>query len=338
MSSQAAINSLVDLLASKLKRLQVRGSYNVAIETAGLLRKVTSASRWNSLQSLISTIKDVGRRLIAARPIEIAVANIVRRVLYLAREEYEALVEQHINTHGSADTFDLNDRDTMSNFRGILAESIAELVDELTSASANISGQALEHIHSNEIIMTIGYSQTVEAFLKEAAKVRKFQVIVAETAPHFEGHQMALALSTAGIDTTVISDSAIFAVMARVNKVLLGTHAVTANGGLVTVGGSLIMASAAKHHSTPVVVCAGLYKLSPLYPYDTDIFNLCVSPDPVYNFQEGDMIDKIDVINPFFDYVSPELVNLFITNVGSHPPSYIYRLLTESYSSDDNEL
>lgn len=43
--------------------------------------------------------------------------------------------------------------------------------------------QALEHIHSNEVIMTIGYSRTVEAFLKEAARKRKFQVIVAECAP-----------------------------------------------------------------------------------------------------------------------------------------------------------
>lgn len=47
----------------------------------------------------------------------------------------------------------------------------------------NIAAQALEHIHSNEVIMTIGFSRTVEAFLKEAAQKRKFHVIVAECAP-----------------------------------------------------------------------------------------------------------------------------------------------------------
>lgn len=36
---------------------------------------------------------------------------------------------------------------------------------------------------------------------------------------------MALSLSKAGIDTTVIADSAIFAAMPRVNKVVLGAHA-----------------------------------------------------------------------------------------------------------------
>lgn len=47
----------------------------------------------------------------------------------------------------------------------------------------NIAMQALEHIHSNEVIMTIGRSRTVKAFLKDAARKRKFHVIVAECAP-----------------------------------------------------------------------------------------------------------------------------------------------------------
>lgn len=47
----------------------------------------------------------------------------------------------------------------------------------------NIAMQALEHIHSNEVIMTIGRSRTVEAFLKNAGRKRKFHVIVAECAP-----------------------------------------------------------------------------------------------------------------------------------------------------------
>lgn len=41
----------------------------------------------------------------------------------------------------------------------------------------------------------------------------------------YQGHKMALSLSKAGIDTTVIADSAIFAAMPRVNKVVIGAHA-----------------------------------------------------------------------------------------------------------------
>ena len=36
----------------------------------------------------------------------------------------------------------------------------------LPYSASNIASQALDHIHSNEVIMTAGYSKTVEAFLK----------------------------------------------------------------------------------------------------------------------------------------------------------------------------
>jgi hypothetical protein len=39
------------------------------------------------------------------------------------------------------------------------------------------SKQAIEHIHANEIIMTLGRSRTVERFLKLAARNRDFQVL-----------------------------------------------------------------------------------------------------------------------------------------------------------------
>jgi translation initiation factor eIF-2B subunit beta len=46
---------------------------------------------------------------------------------------------------------------------------------------------------------------------------------------------MALELSNAGIETTVIPDSAVFAVMSRVNKVILGTHAGNARNVAVVI-------------------------------------------------------------------------------------------------------
>ena len=50
----------------------------------------------------------------------------------------------------------------------------------------NVTQQALEHIHANEVIMTLGRSRTVEAFLRSAARKRKFHVIVAEGAPFYQ--------------------------------------------------------------------------------------------------------------------------------------------------------
>ena len=48
---------------------------------------------------------------------------------------------------------------------------------------------------------------------------RKFEVIVAESAPSYQGQELATKLAKEGIETTLITDSAVFAIMSRVNKV-----------------------------------------------------------------------------------------------------------------------
>lgn len=113
---------------------------------------------------------------------------------------------------------------------------------------------------------------------------------------------MALSLAKARIETTVITDAAIFAVMSRVNKVsrgrgagslhldlcadgdsppsllpqvIIGTKTILANGSLRAVSGTHALALAAKHHSTPLIVCAPMFKLSPqVHPMGSG----CVAP------------------------------------------------------------
>ena len=48
---------------------------------------------------------------------------------------------------------------------------------------------------------------------------RHFEVVVAESAPSLCGHKMAAKLASLGIKATLIADSAVFAMMARANKV-----------------------------------------------------------------------------------------------------------------------
>jgi translation initiation factor eIF-2B subunit beta len=53
--------------------------------------------------------------------------------------------------------------------------------------------------------------------------------------------------------------------------VLVGAHAVLANGGVIAPAGIHMVALAAKRHSVPFVVLVGLHKLSPLFPHDPDV-------------------------------------------------------------------
>lgn len=339
----SSLESRIQAFITSLKRRQIEGSYNVAKETAEIIRMLISKLKVSTLNELLEAIKETGKRITESQPLEFAVGNIVRRILYIAREEYVHFVKNE-GVHapalyllgGQMRSEEFNKPiENQKELKTQILTAINEMIEEFQNLYRNIADQAIEHIHANEVIMTFGGSRTVEEFLKAAGKKRKFTVIVPETAPSYRGQQFALTLSKHGIETILIPDSAIFAMMARVNKVIIGTHAVMANGGLIATSGTHMIALAAKHHSVPFVVCTGLYKLCPLYPFDQDTFNDMKSPSAIMKFEEADKLEHVHVQNPAYDYVPAELVSLYITNFGGHNPSYIYRLLAEYYHPED---
>ena len=227
---------------------------------------------------------------------------------------------------------------TLNAAKDVIAEvkdGIDEIIDELNQADDQIASYASEHIHSNEIILTHTSSITVQKFLLKAAAKRKFTVIHAESFPndHDSVHHVATrgatsragnesglerfqkSLTAAGVTVILVPDSAIFALMSRVNKVILGTHAILANGGLIAAAGARAIAVAAKTYRTPVVVLSGVYKLSPIYPFDLDSLIEYGDASKILEFRQGDMIAKIGVENPLYDFVSADLVDLYITNL-----------------------
>uniref|UniRef100_A0AAZ3RZ54 Translation initiation factor eIF2B subunit beta n=1 Tax=Oncorhynchus tshawytscha TaxID=74940 RepID=A0AAZ3RZ54_ONCTS len=170
----------------------LRGSGEMARETTYLLRRITAQARWSSAGDLMEIIRNEGRRMTAAQPSETTVGNMVRRVLKIIREEYARSrgsseeTEQQESLHKLLTAGELSEENFRQHFvllKANVIEAINELLTELDGTTDNIAMQALEHIHSNEVIMTVGRSRTVEAFLKDAARKRKFHVIVAECAP-----------------------------------------------------------------------------------------------------------------------------------------------------------
>lgn len=72
---------------SLLKRRQIRGSEPCAVATAHILLQVVAKSKWQDVDGLLDNVCATGRRLVEAQPKELVVANIVRRVLALIRDE-----------------------------------------------------------------------------------------------------------------------------------------------------------------------------------------------------------------------------------------------------------
>jgi translation initiation factor eIF-2B subunit beta len=72
-----------------LKRRQIKGSEPSATATAHILLQVVARSRWSDVDQLLDQVQKVGCRLVIAQPKEVAIPNIVRRVLGLIRDEAE---------------------------------------------------------------------------------------------------------------------------------------------------------------------------------------------------------------------------------------------------------
>ncbi|CAN7051327.1 unnamed protein product [Brassica oleracea var. botrytis] len=404
------VQSTVLEFVNKLRKRKIEGSQATAKCTVELLRSVISQQRVphsNQASALIDAVKAVGEQLVAANPVELAVGNVVRRVLHIIREEDLSLATAAM---AGLDLLDASDDDGEDdNCKGVgysamsaavaaaaarstlrppslqtllegtpesaavpytsssgadsesktadkssitrklkhdVIEGVNHLILEISGCHEQIAEQAIEHIHQNEVILTLGSSRTVLEFLCAAKeKKRSFRVFVAEGAPRYQGHLLAKELVARGLQTTVITDSAVFAMISRVNMVIIGAHAVMANGGVIGPVGVNMAALAAKKHAVPFVVLAGSHKLCPLYPHNPEVLlNELRSPSELLDFGEfSDCLDfgagsgspLLQVVNPTFDYVPPSLVSLFITDTGGHNPSYMYRLIADYYSADD---
>ena len=225
------------------------------------------------------------------------------------------------------------------NIKADVIEGIREILDELDVVDEQIAANALENIHNDEYILTHSSSLTVQRFLLAAARKRKFTVIHVESYPNDAkathdtilhgarknvsldedegdgGEDRWKPLTAHGIKVILIPDAAVGAIMSRVNKVILATHSVLANGGLVAASGAKMIAQAAQAAQVPVVVLTGIYKLSPIYPFDLEEMIEWGDPGRVAEYGDGEVVEGVEVSNPVFDYVPPELVNLYISNL-----------------------
>ena len=187
------------------------------------------------------------------------------------------------NVLGQADSSEATN-DEFSQFfpdlRSAVMAAVNELNDELDNVYQPICEQAQEHIGADECILTYGHSVVVEMFLRAAARKRRYQVIVSEAAPGLDGHKLATNLSKiSNIAVTLIPDSNIYAIMSRVNKVIFTPMSVMADGGAICSSGHLMVTTAAKEYSVPVVGLTSAFMLTPLFAHNqSSVLNQLVSP------------------------------------------------------------
>ena len=239
--------------------------------------------------------------------------------------------------------FELNIPISETNKNNIITK-MDVLISEIDNISNSIINQKeiKDLINDGDIILTSNFSQQVAEILEENAKTKKFKVLVAESRPLFNKKSQADYLVSKKINTTIIEDDDVYDIMSKMTKVkvLIGARAILVNGGLITYGGAYNICLAANMFSIPVIIAGGTTKLTPMHAFKHDLYNEFLSPDLIFGKNvkyEGD-ISSIQFNNPSFDYVPPNLITMYATDMGIINPIYLYRLFADLYDQEDYEI
>jgi translation initiation factor 2B subunit (eIF-2B alpha/beta/delta family)/Ser-tRNA(Ala) deacylase AlaX len=204
-------------------------------------------------------------------------------------------------------------------------------------SSANKATVKLLTDMSVSSVMVSSYSSSVRDVILEYASARAtpgpgpgataaehpLEVIVCESRPLNEGHDLANVLAESEINTihvTLITDAQAAIFMPKVDCVLFGADRLFSHG-FVNKSGSLMLALTAKYHMKPVVVVSTLSKCGVAQlqvqkvkenhtPEEEEM------PESEVVSADSKLSDRVTIRNVYFEKVDAELVQHFVTEQG----------------------
>ncbi|XP_041968326.1 translation initiation factor eIF-2B subunit alpha [Aricia agestis] len=200
-------------------------------------------------------------------------------------------------------------------------------LDTLLAARGKIAKLAQQFIFDGCKILIHSRSRVVLQALTEAAKLNKrFQVFVTMSSPDNSGVRMHKELEEAGIDSTIILDSAVGYIMEQVDFVMVGAEGVTESGGIINKIGTFSIAMSASEHKKIVCVMTESVKFLRIYPLNQlDLPNEFKYPSSV--LKSGDLSKQ----HPLVDYTPPAYITLLFTDLGVLTPSAVSDELIKLY-------
>ncbi|XP_040453984.1 translation initiation factor eIF-2B subunit delta isoform X2 [Falco naumanni] len=202
------------------------------------------------------------------------------------------------------------------------------LREKILLAAEAISRSAFEKINDNDVILVYGCSSLVNRTLCDAhvKKGRAFRVIVVDSRPRLEGRETLRRLVRKGIHCTYVMINAISYVLPEVSKVLLGAHALLANGSVMSRVGTSQIALVSKAYNVPILVCCETYKFCERVQTDSFVSNELDDPDDLIVLRKGQAQlggwaenKSLRLLNLVYDVTPPDLVDLVITDLGMIP-------------------
>jgi len=308
MNISPEIISLID----EIRNDKTHGASQLARQAASVLKVAAERSQAKSVDEFWLEQKEVGQRLMSARPAMAPVFNIIACLL-------DAISGKLVETD-------------LDSVRHLAISKADEVVGDSLQAITQIAQYGSELITDGDEIMTHSYSSTVVAMLKAAfAQHRNVEVVTTRSGPGGSGEMIARELGLYGISLTFIDDTAIGLYLSTVNKVVVGADRICADGSLVNGIGSYQLALASKKANIPFYVLCETLKFDPRLSGDEVDLE---EKEPSEVIEPGRLPPEVRVKNPHFDITPLELITGIVTENGLLTPGEIIRYMQEQSVKD----
>lgn len=291
----------MDLLSAveKIRSMEVRGASRIARFAVETLKTYALRVKDNFDEEM----KRASELLLNSRPTAVSLYNAIN---YVMRYKGESVEEK----------------------REDLIRRAEEFLNWVNTAQKRIAEIGEKRIRDGSTLLTHCNSSAAIAVIRRAHEVGKeIRVFATESRPRWQGHITAKQLREAGIDVTVIVDSAVRYFMNEVDCVIVGADTITANGALINKIGTSQIALCAKEARVPFLVAAETYKFSPR----TLAGELVVIEErSAEEVLPPEMLKLgIKARNPAFDVTPRSYIDAIITEIGVIPPEMAYVIIKE---------
>ena len=292
-----------------IRTMRVRGALDIAIAAVNALTLVAQSDAQDT-KELTKKLSAAAKKLKGARPTAVSLPNAVNYIVYLAEKN------KHL---------------PLAEFRKKMICETGKFVSEQEKALITIAEIGSNLIEDGDIILTHCNSDTVVEILKKAwEEGKKIDVVCTESRPRYQGHLTAKALTSCGIPTTMIVDSAVHLMMKKmhVNKVIVGADTLCANGDLVNKIGTSQVALCARNLNIDFIVATESIKFSPQSLLGSVIK---IEERDASEVLEPGKIKKLKIRNPAFDITDVSYISMIVTEYGVIPPQAVYSILKERF-------
>ena len=301
------MTTAVELVAKRIKTLEVQGARNVAITAIKAIEKLTTDSRAQDKTQFVKELSKAREILFSSRETEPLMRNAVRQILH------EVEKSKKRNPKELAD---------------LVHQVSGKFLQDLENSKERIAEIGSKRIQSSSRILTHCHSSTVTYLLERAKKEgKKFEVICTETRPLFQGRITAQELLDLGIKTTMIIDSAVRFFINKVDLVMVGADAITSEGNVINKIGTSLVALAANEARTPFYVVSELLKFDPSTVHGDYEKIEERNPKEIW----PDAPSKIEIRNPAFDITRRNFIHGIICEEGIISPHSVLEVVRKRY-------